>query len=202
MTLTSGSRIGPYEIQSMLGAGGMGEVYRARDTRLGRTVAIKVLGSGVDGAPKAQRRFADEAKTLAGLNHPHICGFCDIGEENGVHFLVMEYLEGETLASRLHRSGRLPIDDALRYAIEIADALDHAHRRGLVHRDLKPSNIMLTASGAKLLDFGLAKRGVPGALAGSAGGRPLSTQSLTADGTILGTLSYMAPEQLHGADAD
>lgn len=202
MTLKSGARIGPYEILSMLGAGAMGEVYRARDTRLSRIVAIKVLGDGADGQSKASQRFAQEARVLSGLNHPHICGFCDIGDENGVHFLVMEYLEGETLASRLRRGQTLPIDQALRYAIEIADALDHAHRCGLVHRDLKPSNIMLTRSGAKLLDFGLAKREAAGAIVGNSRDGPLSTQSLTADGAILGTPSYMAPEQLHGAEAD
>jgi serine/threonine protein kinase len=200
MTLQSGARIGPYEIQGTLGAGGMGEVYRARDTRVSRLVAIKVLGAS-DSRASTQQRFAQEAKALSGLNHPHICAFCDIGEEDGVQFLVMEYLKGETLASRLHRGGKLSIDEALRYAIEIADALDHAHRCGVVHRDLKPSNIMLTRSGAKLLDFGLAKRRAP-AIVGDVSDGPQSTQSLTIDGAILGTPSYMAPEQLHGADAD
>src|SRR5436305_3717232 len=161
MTLKTGARIGPYEIQATLGAGGMGEVYRARDTRVGRLVAIKVVGDRVDNRPGAQQRFAQEARALSALNHPHICAFSDIGEEDGLHFLVMEYLEGETLASRLHRRGRLSMDEALRHAIDIADALDHAHRCGVVHRDLKPSNIMLTRSGAKLLDFGLAKRRAP-----------------------------------------
>src|SRR4051812_14474467 len=201
MTLQSGARIGPYEILGTLGAGGMGEVYRARDTRVSRLVAIKVLGASVDSRASAQQRFAQEARALSGLNHPHICAFCDIGEEDGVQFLVMEYLKGETLASRLHRGAKLPIADALRYGIEIADALDHAHRCGVVHRDLKPSNIMLTRSGAKLLDFGLAKRRAP-AIVGDVSDGPQSTQSLTIDGAILGTPSYMAPEQLHGADAD
>ena len=157
MTLQSGARIGPYEILGTLGAGRMGEVYRARDTRVSRLVAIKVLGASVDSRASAQQRFAQEARALSGLNHPHICAFCDIGEEDGVQFLVMEYLKGETLASRLHRGAKLPIADALRYGIEIADALDHAHRCGVVHRDLKPANVMLTRPGAKLLDFGLAK---------------------------------------------
>jgi Tol biopolymer transport system component len=201
MTLESGVRIGPYEIQSTLGAGGMGEVYRARDTRLGRTVAIKVLSARVDGRPNAHQRFEQEARAVSCLSHPHICALYDIGEEGGVPFLVMEYLEGETLASRLLR-GALPIDEVLRCAIDIADALDHAHRRGIVHRDVKPSNIMLTRSGAKLLDFGLAK---PSALTGIVG-HPTDAaqpaQTLTAEGAILGTLSYMAPEQLHGAPTD
>src|SRR5438093_11322415 len=146
MTLVGGARIGPYEIQSALGAGGMGEVYRARDTRLGRTVAIKVLTAHLDNHPKARLRFEQEARAVSSLSHPHICALYDIGEEDGVQFLVMEYLEGQTLASRL-MSGPMPIDRVLRYAIEIADALDHAHRQGIVHRDLKPSNIMLTRSG-------------------------------------------------------
>jgi eukaryotic-like serine/threonine-protein kinase len=143
MTLTSGVRLGPYEILSTLGAGGMGEVYRARDTRLGRTVAIKVLRVPAAGRPIAHQRFAQEARAASGLSHPHIGAFYDIGEAHGVPFLVMEYLEGETLASRLRR-GALPLDEVLRHAIDLADALDHAHRRGIVHRDVKPSNIMLT----------------------------------------------------------
>src|SRR3984893_3038232 len=156
MTLGSGGRVGPYAIQSTLGSGGMGEVYRARDTRLGRIVAIKVLAAHVDSHSKVLQRFDQEARAVSNLSQPHICALYDIGETDGRPFLVMEHLEGETLASRLLR-GPLPVDQVLRHAIEIADALDHAHRQGIVHRDLKPSNIMLTRSGAKLLDFGLAK---------------------------------------------
>src|SRR5262249_43499747 len=154
--IKSGARIGPYDIQSLLGAGGMGEVYRARDTRLDRIVAIKVLSADLDRQPKARRRFEQEARAVSRLHHPHICTLFDIGEEDGTSFLVMEYLQGETLASRLS-GGALPLDQVLRFGIEIADALDHAHRRGIVHRDLKPSNIMLTAEGSKLVDFGLAR---------------------------------------------
>src|SRR5215831_12982930 len=148
-----GARIGPYDIQALLGVGGMGEVYRARDTRLDRIVAIKVLSEDLDRHSKARRRFEQEAHAVSRLNHPHICTLYDVGED-GRSFLVMEYLEGETLASRLLR-GALPLDQVVRYGIEIADALDHAHRRGIMHRDLKPSNVMLTAQGAKLVDFGL-----------------------------------------------
>ena len=197
MTLTSGVRIGPYEIQSALGAGGMGEVYRALDTRLGRPVAIKILTAHIESHPKGRLRFDQEARTVSSLSHPHICALYDIGEENGVCFLVMEYVEGETLKSRLGR-GSVPIDQVLRYAIEIADALDHAHRRGFVHRDLKPSNIMLTRSGAKLLDFGIAKSRAPAVIDNGWMGVQPPTTTLTEKGTILGTLNYMAPEQLHG----
>ncbi len=207
MALIAGARLGPYEIQSPLGAGGMGEVYRARDTRLDRTVAIKVLPSHVATDPNLKQRFEREAKTLAALSHPHICPVFDVGQHNGIDFLVMEYLEGETLADRLVK-GPLPIDQALRYATEIADALDKAHRKGIVHRDLKPGNIMLTRSGgrsgppiAKLLDFGLAKLQPTGAVAGPSMAATVSAP-LTGHGTILGTLQYMAPEQLEGRDAD
>ena len=156
MALAPGTTLGPYEIEAPLGAGGMGEVYTARDTRLDRTVAIEVLPEHVASDPDLKQRFEREAKTISSLNHPHICTLHDIGSQDGIDFLVMEYLEGETLAHRLEK-GALPLDQALQIAVEIADALDKAHRQGIVHRDLKPGNIMLTRSGAKLLDFGLAK---------------------------------------------
>jgi serine/threonine protein kinase len=200
MRITDGARIGPYEIQALLGAGGVGEVYRALDTRLGRTVAIKVLSARLIEHPKSRLRFEQEARAVSSLNHPHICSLFDIGDEGGTRFLVMEYLEGETLACRLMR-GPLPPGQVLRYANEIADALDHAHRHGVVHRDLKPSNIMLTRVGAKLLDFGLAKSQAPTMATGPT--EPArATQTLTTEGTILGTLNYMAPEQLNGAETD
>jgi eukaryotic-like serine/threonine-protein kinase len=197
--LTPGERLGPYEIVALIDAGGMGEVYKARDTRLNRTVAIKVLPSHDRGDPDRRRRFEREARSIAALAHPHICVLHDVGQYGDIDFLVMEYLDGETLARRL-LGGPLPIDQVLRYAIEIADALDKAHRQGVIHRDLKPGNIMLTKSGVKLLDFGLAKLRPPvvaGALA-----TPTATDSLTAEGSIFGTLPYMAPEQLDGHDAD
>ncbi len=201
MPLGAGARLGPYEIQSALGAGGMGEVYRARDTRLDRTVAIKVLPSHVSDDPALRERFEREARTIAALNHPHICTLHDVGRQDEIDFLVMEYLDGETLAARLAK-GAMPIDVALRHAIEIADALDKAHRAGIVHRDLKPGNIMLTKSGAKLLDFGLAKT-TPTAIAASGLSiAPTLQTPMTMEGTILGTLQYMAPEQIEGQDAD
>jgi serine/threonine protein kinase len=179
----------------------MGEVYCARDTRLDRTVAIKVLPELVATDPELRLRFEREAKTLAALSHPHICPVFDVGRQDGVDFLVMEHLEGETLAQRLAR-GPLPFDQALEIAIEIADALDKAHRAGIIHRDLKPANILLTKSGAKLLDFGLAKAGTS-VLAGAAASiLPTTPAGLTQQGTILGTLQYMAPEQLEGEEAD
>ena len=156
MALTRGTKLGPYQIESPLGAGGMGEVYKATDTRLERTVAIKVLPAHVASDPERKQRFEREAKTISSLNHPHICTLYEFDTQDGTDFLVMEYLAGETLADRLAK-GALPLDQALTYAIEIADALDKAHRQGVTHRDLKPANIMLTKSGAKLLDFGLAK---------------------------------------------
>jgi eukaryotic-like serine/threonine-protein kinase len=201
MALGHGTRLGPYEVVAAIGAGGMGEVYRARDTRLDRTVAIKILPSAVAGDPTFRERFDREARTVAALNHPHICTLHDIGEENGTAFLVMEYLEGETLADRLGKGG-LPIEHALRYAVQIAEALDKAHRSGIVHRDLKPGNIMLTKSGgAKLLDFGLAKTAPAGALS-SLSVLPTAHSPVTAQGTILGTLQYMAPEQVEGRETD
>jgi eukaryotic-like serine/threonine-protein kinase len=164
MALASGTRLGPYEIVAPLGAGGMGEVYKARDTRLDRTVAIKILPSIIASDPAYRARFEREAKAVAALSHPHICPLFDVGHQNGTDFLVMEFLEGETLAARLRR-GRLSIDQAIRCAIEMADALDKAHRQGIVHRDLKPGNVMLTTAGVKLLDFGLAKFQKPLAMA-------------------------------------
>src|SRR6202030_900860 len=156
MSVKAGTRLGPYEILSAIGAGGMGEVYRARDTRLDRIVAIKVLPTHLADRSELRERFEREARTIASLNHPHICTLFDIGQQDGIDYLVMEYLEGETLAQRLQK-GPLPLDQVLRYAIEIADALDKAHRKGITHRDLKPGNIMLTKYGSNLLAFGLAK---------------------------------------------
>ncbi len=220
MALQPGKRLGPYEIVGAIGAGGMGEVYRARDTRLERDVAIKVLPQHLANNPQLKQRFEREARTVSSLNHPHICTLYDIGQDGGVHFLVMEYLEGETLAQRL-KHGPLPLNQVLRTGIEIAEALDSAHRKGIIHRDLKPGNIMLTPqSGAKVLDFGLAKPIRPlaptlrhdgegqgpfpgaGASDESATAAPTLDAPLTVEGTIVGTLNYMAPEQLQGKEAD
>ena len=202
MPLTSGITLGPYQILSALGAGGMGEVYKARDTRLDRTLAIKVLPEDVASHPDLRQRFEREAKTISSLNHPHICTLFDVGEHEGTNFLVMEYLEGDTLAQRL-KKGAVPLEQVLEIAGEIADALNKAHRQGITHRDLKPGNIMLTKSGAKLLDFGLAKLRPSGTM-GADGFSAAATQSepLTGRGTILGTLQYMAPEQVEGKEAD
>ncbi len=175
----------------------MGEVYKARDTRLDRIVAIKVLPSHLADKPQLRERFEREARTIASLNHPHICTLYDIGQQDGTHYLVMEYLEGETLAQRLDK-GPLPLDQVLRYAIEISDALDKAHRQGVTHRDLKTGNIMLTKAGAKLLDFGLAKLRHEAAPEVPLSQLPTAKDSLTVEGTILGTLQYMAPEQVEG----
>jgi eukaryotic-like serine/threonine-protein kinase len=201
MNFPAGTRLGPYEILSPLGAGGMGEVHKALDTRLNRTVAIKVLLPQVSARPELQARFEREAQTVAALNHPHICTLHDIGHHEGAAYLVMEYLDGGTLADRIAR-GPLPLNQTLKYAIEIADALDKAHRLGVTHRDLKPSNIMLTKSGAKLVDFGLAKlKQEVHPASSSLSGLPTNAP-MTGEGMILGTLQYMAPEQLEGKDAD
>jgi len=202
-----GQRIGPYQLASKIGAGGMGEVYKARDTRLDRTVAIKVLTAHLAADPHARERFQREARAVAALNHPHICTLHDVGSQDpstgsgpAMDFLVMEYLDGETLAERLAK-GPLPLDRALQYAIQIADALDKAHRQGITHRDLKPGNVMLTKAGTKLLDFGLAKLRPAGGVVGMSAAAHASP-SLTGRGAILGTLQYMAPEQLEGKPAD
>ena len=198
LSLKEGARLGAYQILTALGAGGMGEVYRARDTRLDRNVAIKVLPPGMTSDPAARQRLEREARAAAALAHPHICTLLDIGRQDDVDYLVMEYLEGETLAERLTR-GKLPLDDALTCAIQIAEALDTAHEADIVHRDLKPGNIMLTKAGAKLLDFGLAKRRHT-ALTGEL--RTVHAQPVTRTGVILGTIQYMAPEQLEGNPSD
>ena len=194
MNVAPGTHLGPYEILAPIGSGGMGEVWRARDTRLGRDVAIKVLPTSLAENAQLRLRLEREAKTISQLNHPHICSLYDVGDG----FLVMELLEGETLADRLAR-GPLPVDQLLRFSIEIAGALDRAHRSGVVHRDLKPGNVMITKSGAKLLDFGLARpmASLPPALTGLTEAKPL-----TAEGTIVGTFQYMAPEQIEGREAD
>ena len=213
MPLPAGTKLGPYEILAQIGAGGMGEVYRASDARLGRTVAIKVLPDSFSDSAEMKQRFEREARTVAALNHPHICTLHDIGRAEiktddaaapkTVDYLVMEHLEGESLADRLH-GGALPLDEALGFGIEIADALEKAHAKGVTHRDLKPGNVMLTPSGAKLLDFGLAKvaqpRAVPGSVPSVALTRPPSAS--TTPGTVMGTMQYMAPEQLEGNEAD
>jgi eukaryotic-like serine/threonine-protein kinase len=204
MALTSGTKLGPYEIQSPLGAGGMGEVYRAKDTRLDRIVAVKILPSHLSDHPEAKQRFEREARAISSLNHPNICTLHDVGHQDGIDFLVMEFLEGETLADRL-RKGPLPTDQVLRYGIEICEGLERAHKSGVVHRDLKPGNVMLTKTGAKLMDFGLAKA-TPGAAPASSlsmtMSRPSADQPLTAQGTIVGTFQYMSPEQTEGKEAD
>jgi len=243
MALSAGTRLGPYEVVALIGAGGMGEVYKASDTRLNRTVAIKVLPPHWADDPEMKLRFEKEARTIASLTHPHICTLHDIGRESpstpsessgpaasgqapstgsgqgpsttsttagrtlsgqAIDYLVMEYLEGQTLAQRLER-GALPLEEALKVAIAIADAMDKAHREGVVHRDLKPANVMLTPSGPKLLDFGLAKLKALGKPASTPAGSPAAGSSradATAPGLIVGTLQYMAPEQIEGVDAD
>jgi len=203
MALAAGTKLGPYEILAPLGAGGMGEVYRARDTRLERTVAIKTLSHGSASDPDLLRRFEREARLISALSHPHICTLFDVGHEGEINYLVMEYLEGETLAKRLER-GPLPVSDVLQRGIEIADALEKAHRAGIIHRDLKPGNIILTKGGVKLLDFGLAKfaHSTPAPLVTALTAMPTQDHNITGAGTIVGTLQYMAPEQLEGKNSD
>src|SRR3954469_19740512 len=202
MPLIPGARLGPYEIVAAIGAGGMGEVYRGRDTRLDRAIAIKILPPQFAGDPELRARFDREARAVSSLNHPHICALYDIGCDSGTDYLVLELLDGETLAARLARTGALPPHDALQIAIEICDALDRAHRSGIVHRDLKPANVMLTTAGAKLLDFGLAKSAAPAVATSGLSMLPTTPPNLTAQGTILGTFQYMAPEQIEGEEAD
>jgi serine/threonine protein kinase len=205
MSLTSGTKLGPYEIQSPLGAGGMGEVYRARDTRLDRTVAVKILPAHLSDNPEAKQRFDREARAISSLNHANICTLYDVGHQDGIDYLVMEFLEGETLAAHLAR-GPLPPDRLLRYGIEICEGLERAHKTGVIHRDLKPGNIMLTKAGAKLMDFGLAKAATATAPPSSSltmtMSHPSADQPLTARGTIVGTFQYMSPEQIEGKEAD
>ena len=204
MALSSGTRLGPYEILSVAGSGGMGEVYRAKDTRLDRIVAIKVLPESLLRDPGRRQRLEREARAVSSLSHPHICTLHDVGHQDTaqgpVDYLVMEYLEGETLAERLQK-GPLPPDQVLRYALEIAGALDAAHRQGIIHRDLKPGNIMLTGTGAKLLDFGVAKAAPPAAGENLTAAATRTTPA-TQQGTVVGTLPYMSPEQVEGKDVD
>jgi eukaryotic-like serine/threonine-protein kinase len=201
MALASGTKLGPYEVISPLGAGGMGEVYRARDTRLERDVAVKVLPANLSADPSLRQRLEREAKAVSQLSHPHICTLHDIGHQDGVDFFVMELVEGETLEHRLVK-GPLPPEQAIRFAAQIADALAKAHKRGITHRDLKPSNIMLTKSGTKLMDFGLAKQSGPAPLEAALTEMTAEQSKLTVEGTIIGTFQYMAPEQLEGKEAD
>jgi eukaryotic-like serine/threonine-protein kinase len=201
MPLSAGTRLGPYQIVAPLGAGGMGEVYKARDTRLERTIAIKILPEHLVRNSESRQRFEREAKAISSLNHPNICTLYDVGSQNGIDYLVMEYLEGETLALRLSK-GALPIEQALKIASEIADALDKAHRQGIVHRDLKPGNVMLTKSGAKLMDFGLAKYTTALTQRAAMSGLATVDSNITVKGEIVGTFQYMSPEQLEGKEAD
>ena len=202
MPLTAGTRLGPYEILAPLGAGGMGEVYKARDSRLDRTVAVKTLPASVADSAEARQRFEREARAISRLSHPHVCALFDVGNAGGIEYLVMELLDGETLAARLMK-GPVPLSQILRWGREMADALAAAHRQGIVHRDLKPGNVMLTSSGVKLLDFGLAKSVAPASVGkgGDVSTAALPT-SLTEEGSFLGTAPYMSPEQIQGQPAD
>ena len=198
MEIGAGTRLGPYEITGLIGAGGMGEVYRARDTRLGRDVAIKVIPARLAADTRLRDRLVREARAISSLAHPHICTLFDIGQQEGIEYLVMEYLDGQTLADAIAR-GPLPLDQMIRYGSQIADAIGAAHRQGIVHRDLKPGNVMVTKSGVKVLDFGLATSRSDAATAADGA---TEQKPLTEAGAVIGTLQYMAPEQLRGADAD
>src|ERR1700680_2411123 len=200
MPLATGAKLGPSEVVGPLGAGGMGEVYRARDTRLERTVAIKILPAQLSANPVRKQRFEREAKTISNLNHPHICVLHDVGHQDGMDYLVMECVEGETLAKRLEK-GPVPLEQVLKHGAQIADALDKAHCGGVVHRDLKPGNIMLTATGAKLLDFGLAKE-VSSLATAATLTAVIPTSPVTQEGMIVGTFQYMSPEQVEGKELD
>ena len=204
MQLTPGRVLGPYQIVEKVGSGGMGAVYRARDTRLDRSVAIKVLPEGLSDDPRLRERLAQEARSISALSHPNICALYDIGHEEGIDYLVMEFIEGETLAERLSRSGALPLRQALAYGADIAAALDAAHRQGVIHRDLKPGNIMLARSGARLLDFGLARQvvGDSSAVGDQTAEHATERMPLTDPGTVVGTLLYMSPEQAEGRPLD
>ena len=201
MPLATGTKLGPYEILEPIGAGGMGEVYKAHDGRLDRTVAVKVLPAHLSQTPESRARFDREAKAVSRLNHPNICVLYDVGHDQNIDYLVMEYLEGETLADRIEK-GALDTQEVIRIAIEIANALDTAHREGFIHRDLKPGNVMLTKSGAKLLDFGLARSTSSDHSTTDLSQSPTLSRPLTAEGAIVGTFQYMSPEQLEGAEAD
>src|SRR6202162_3455956 len=195
MPLTAGTRLGPYEIIAPIGAGGMGEVYSAKDTRLERTVALKILPQHLADAPEVRQRFEREARAVSSLNHPNICALYDIGRQDGTDYLVMEYIEGETLSKRLER-GPLAPAELSRIAIQICEALEKAHRQGIIHRDLKPANVMLTKSGVKVLDFGLAKQHMESTPGES------TLQRVSEEGKFVGTIQYMAPEVLQGIEAD
>jgi serine/threonine protein kinase len=206
MRLSPGAHLGAFEIVAPLGAGGMGEVYRARDTRLDRIVALKILPTVLASDQQLRERFNREARAISSLNHPNICTLFDVGQHESIDYLVLEYLEGETLADRLGRGERLPPAEALQIAIDMCEALDKAHRSGIIHRDLKPANVFLVRRGkgppqAKLLDFGLAKSTAPLAASGLSM-LPTTPPNLTQQGAILGTLQYMAPEQIEGVEAD
>src|SRR2546426_8201787 len=201
MPLAPGTQLGPYEISAPLGAGGMGEVYRAKDTRLDRTVAIKILPAHLSSDPVRKQRFEREAKTISSLNHPNICVLYDVGQQDGIDYLVMECIEGETLSKRLEK-GALPSEQVLKYGTQIADALDKAHRSGVIHRDLKPGNIMLTPTGAKLLDFGLAKPTAPLTSVATLTAAVTQSSPMTEQGAIVGTFQYMSPEQVQAKELD
>src|SRR5947209_807822 len=201
MPLAPGTQLGPYEITAQLGVGGMGEVYRARDTRLERTVAIKILPAQFSSDPVRKQRFEREAKTISSLNHPHICVLYDVGSQDGIDYLVMECVEGETLAKRLEK-GALPLEQVLKFGAQITDALDKAHHSGVIHRDLKPGNIMLTPTGAKLLDFGLAKPTAPLTSVATLTAAVTQSSPMTEQGAIVGTFQYMSPEQVQAKELD